>query len=265
MRPVGLGRQSMGRRMPTFADLVGQRFGQLVVLRRGPNTRQGSARWVGQCACGKETLTQTGLLQRGKVTSCIGCARRCDFSGQRFGQLVVLRPAAPNSLGKSRYVCRCDCGKDVIVSGNYLQQGDTQSCGCTRQVQGGVPGDVWRSTLGRTWHNMMRRCYDSTNPGYAAYGGRGICVCDRWHRLTSFYDDILGSLGPRPEGMTLDRIDNDGHYEPGNVRWATRQQQNLNTRRQRYSTLDGERIGIGQMAAFLAVSTWTLSKWLSEA
>lgn len=90
-----------------------------------------------------------------------------------------------------------------------------------------------------TWGNMMTRCYNPNFKQFADYGGRGISVCDRWHNPQLFIEDIERLIGPRPVGMTLDRIDNNGNYEPGKVRWATRVQQNRNSRRY----VDGQRQG----------------------
>ncbi len=86
------------------------------------------------------------------------------------------------------------------------------------------------------WQHMKRRCLSKNDPAYKNYGGRGIKVCDRWLKFSNFYAD----MGDRPDGLSLDRIDNDGNYEPGNCRWATRKEQNRNTRRNRHITYKGE-------------------------
>lgn len=78
---------------------------------------------------------------------------------------------------------------------------------------------------------MIDRCTNPKNKRWKRYGGRGIAVCDRWFSVADFYNDILAEIGPRPDGMSIDRRDNDGHYEPGNVRWATSSQQRVNQRR----------------------------------
>ena len=82
-----------------------------------------------------------------------------------------------------------------------------------------------------TWQQMMARCYNAKNIGFARYGGRGVTVCEQWHDLRSFTDWIEQNLGPRPAGHSIDRIDNDGNYEPGNLRWATPRVQSRNKRR----------------------------------
>lgn len=93
-------------------------------------------------------------------------------------------------------------------------------------------GRKWRAAhpLFRTWAGIIQRCTNPKHTAFANYGGRGITVCPEWRTFAPFEAWILAHLGPRPDGMTLDRIDNDGHYEPGNMRWATRSQQQRNKR-----------------------------------
>jgi hypothetical protein len=112
------------------------------------------------------------------------------------------------------------------------------------------------------WRAMKGRCLNPTATGFENYGGRGITVCDRWRES---FKNFLADMGRCQEGMTLDRIDNDGHYRPGNCRWATRSEQGLNTRQSRRLdgprrrwTLDGERISMAQIADYLAIGRRTL-------
>jgi hypothetical protein len=150
--------------------------------------------------------------------------------GQRFGRLTVVAYAERGADRAARWVCRCDCGQEVIAHGNRLRSGKTTSCGCARSVHG---GDGTREY--HVWVAMRQRCYDPNHDSYEYYGGRGIEVCDRWlvgedgyHPYQCFMQD----MGPRPSDQhSIDRIDNDGHYDPNNCRWATSDVQNLNRRR----------------------------------
>lgn len=115
-----------------------------------------------------------------------------------------------------------------------LINGRSESCGCLRREKLHAATTTHKLTghpLYQTWKGMMQRCYNPRANQYKDWGGRGIAVCERWRDTAVFIADITELLGPRPEGMSMDRIDNDGNYEPGNVRWATRLQQTHNRRR----------------------------------
>lgn len=150
------------------------------------------------------------------------------LEGQRFSRLLVLRRAA-NIGTATAYECICDCGAKRIVRAVSLTHGVTKSCGCfqsdymaVKQKRHGYYG----SPTYRSWRAMLARCRDSTHKQWMQYGGRGITVCDRWRQFENFLSD----MGERPVGRSLDRINGNGNYEPGNCRWATRIEQRHNRR-----------------------------------
>lgn len=153
--------------------------------------------------------------------------------GERFGRLVVLELHAEYMRGKYladyKWLCQCDCGKQKVVLGGNLRFGRTTSCGCVQREaakDANTKHGNYRHELFATWRLMWRRCTEETYKQYKDYGGRGITVCDRWKSFELFAQD----MGTRPEGMTLDRENNDGNYEPSNCRWATRKEQIANQR-----------------------------------
>jgi hypothetical protein len=153
-----------------------------------------------------------------------------DLTGKRFGLLVAIE-----YLGRARWRCRCDCGQETRSNGAHLRHGFSRSCGCTRAKAAGQAAARACTTHGASktpefsiWTDMLRRCSDPRRPEFKHYGGRGITVCDRWRES---FANFLADMGPRPSpGLTLDRRDNDGNYEPGNCRWATVLEQNRNRR-----------------------------------
>lgn len=149
------------------------------------------------------------------------------FTGDRFGQLVVI--AEVDRDNGRRFLCRCDCGAEKIVQANNLRSGNSTSCGGHRRPGGRKTHGLSGSPTWISWSAMKSRCYWEPSAGYAYYGGRGICVCDRWLGRDGF-ENFLADMGERPEGMTLDRIDSDGDYEPSNCRFATPLEQIRNRR-----------------------------------
>lgn len=152
-----------------------------------------------------------------------------DITGHRFGRLVAISYVNPK-----RWLCRCDCGTETIIPGDNLRRAITKSCGClrtevtrSRSYKHGHNIRGHRSSSYRSWANMIERCTNPHDTDWKNYGGRGIAVCDRWrHSFEAFLED----MGEKPPGHSIDRINNDGNYEPGNCRWATASEQQHNKR-----------------------------------
>jgi hypothetical protein len=171
-----------------------------------------------------------------------------DMSGMRFTRLVVLSQGPSDSNGNAKWHCQCDCGKQTLTSGFTLRNGEAKSCGCltTDQLVERITkhGKVKTSEY-YSWSGMIQRCTNPKAASFQRYGGRGISVCDRWLQFENFYAD----MGPKPsQNYTIERINNDGNYNPSNCRWATKQEQNFNTSRNHFVKYKGRKLSVTEAA-----------------
>jgi len=150
-----------------------------------------------------------------------------DLTGKRYGRFTVIKISERDSSGRTKWICRCDCGCEKIVCGEHLVNGHTKSCGCLRRELLTIHGKN-KSPEYRTWQAMKTRCESKNSTQYLDYGGRGIKVCERWRNsFNDFYED----MGDKPsKEYSIERKNNDGNYEPSNCVWATRSEQRRNQR-----------------------------------
>lgn len=248
-------------------DLTGERFGRLTVVEFAGRVNNATV-WRCVCDCGTVHKVRKGNLLHGNTRSC-GCLQlelvrarnvalysqpRIDLTGRVFGRLRVLSVAGKR--GRSwMWRCQCSCGRQHDVAGGHLTHGSITSCGCyrvemarkklTKHGHGGgrYPGGPGQSPEFRCYQAAKNRCTNPNAEGYDRYGGRGIQF-----KFASI-DEFMACLGPRPSlRHSIDRIDVNGHYEPGNVRWATAKVQGNNTRRNHYVDYCGERLTLSQLA-----------------
>lgn len=178
-----------------------------------------------------------------------------DLTGKRFGRLTVLGYIGNDKHENSVWLCACACGNVKEVLGHRLTSGRTQNCGCRHT--GWIHG-MGHSPEYKAWYSAIQRCTRPTDSNYHNYGGRGIKVCRRWRdSFEAFYED----MGPRPsKEHSLDRIDNDGNYEPTNCRWATITEQGNNRRTNNLITYQGRTMNIAQWSQVTGISISNLCK-----
>lgn len=156
-----------------------------------------------------------------------------NLTGKKFGRLKVIKYYGSNKNGRALWLCECECGNTKIILGNSLLNKATLSCGCynneiVKSVN--VKHNMSSSKLYKVWQGMKTRCYNKNFIYYKNYGGRGIKICDEWlDNFNTFYKWAINN--GYKEGLTIDRINNDGIYEPSNCRWITRAEQNRNQRK----------------------------------
>ena len=187
-----------------------------------------------------------------------------DLTGQKFGKLIVISGGTGKD-GRMSWLCLCQCGNEKIVPSIRLRDGTTRSCGCLRSesnrvtAAARVANDARRKDpLYHRWATMIQRCHNPANPHCRNYGERGIEVCDRWR---TDFGNFLADMGRPPTGKhTIERIDNNGPYSPGNCRWALRADQLRNQRRSIIIEIDGRTQHAKEWAAELDISYQAITR-----
>lgn len=277
-------------------DVAGQRFGKLTAEKYVPNTKKGSY-WLCSCDCGNSVVVSLGNLKKGNTKSC-GCLskkgkpygerprgkrnelsstsegrhRRADeLCGKQFGRLTVLSFQGVNKNHHSVYLCRCSCGKTVSVVRNALTTGNTGSCGCLNAQKAHETsfkhGDASKNSpyvkLFYSWLLMIDRCDNPNNASYHNYGGRGIQVYAKWKDWNVFKHWAIDNGWKANSGLSIDRVDVDGDYEPDNCRWADAKTQSNNKRKSIRIVYGDKRISLYDWARLQGVSLDEAKKMFS--
>lgn len=233
-------------------NIIGRQFGKLTVLEEvEPN------RYKCKCDCGNYKITSRECLLKGRTKSC-GCLTRSgeNLVGKKFNRLTVIAFSHKGKNSHRYWKCLCDCGNETVVNTNSLKAGSVKSCGCLRDELI-IKHNKSYSKLYKIWSSMKDRCLNKNHHAYASYGGRGISICDEWlNDFNCFYEWAISSS--YKEGLSLDRIDNDGNYEPSNCRWATRVEQQNNRRTNKRIEYNGEIHTIPEWSKILNINVSTL-------
>ncbi len=191
--------------------------------------------------------------------------KRLDLTGQVFTRLTVIEYSHTNQNSDIIWRCTCQCGQETLVTTESLRGARTKSCGCLKKDSprqrfrkyGNDPVTgvcLSRSRAYGSWINMLHRCYKPYDRNYNLYGGRGINVCPEWHDFKRFMAD----MGDRPDGMSIDRIDPNGNYEPSNCQWATTTAQGRNKRVKSNISIDGQTVTVIELSEVLDIPINTL-------
>lgn len=230
------------------ADIVGKRYGKLTVV--GLDHKKQIVKngvkdgwhyyYKCKCDCGNETVVLAQNLKSHKIKSC-GCLTKLHLAGKRFGKLLVLEEVQTEKRG-SYWLCQCDCGNKFLILGSRLSDGkkvECNDCAKKRSGEANKTHGMKHTRLYGIWHGIKDRCLNTNGKGYKNYGGRGIIICDEWKNdFISFYNWAMAN-GYRDD-LSIDRINNNGNYEPLNCRWADNVTQQNNRRVNRYLTYNGE-------------------------
>lgn len=197
-------------------------------------------------------------------------SRPLDLSGQKFGRLTAVRRGENTKDGHAQWICRCACGKTVIVLARYLKSGHTRSCGCLQAEKASFAASRRNVTHGESaaplyhvWQSMRARCNNPKHRNFSNYGGRGIKVCEEWDRSYTAFRDWAQRSGYR-KGLQLDRLNNNGGYSPLNCRWITPKGNSNNRRTSRYLEYNGERKSVAEWAAEKGISYQTLYSRITD-
>lgn len=251
-------------------NIIGRRFGKLTVLEFAPPKKHKNIYLICKCDCGRTKQIPLTFLKDGRVSSC-GCdIDKRNIIGKKFGSLTVLERIKLN--GRYFYCCKCECGKIINVRCDSLLDGNVRSCGCKQHEllkKANGKHNLSRTRIQKIYAGMINRCYLPSCPSYKNYGAKGITVCDEWrgeNGLVNFCnwaikngyeEDILPNGRNR---VTIDRINNNGNYEPQNCRWVDMKTQLNNYSKNVCVEYNGETYTLTQLSEKYNIEFSTLSR-----
>lgn len=206
--------------------MIGNKFGNWLVLEEAGRDKKSNKLFLCKCSCGYKKIQREYTLKKGESTQCKKCRMDShnnitNIIGLNINGLKVLKRTI-NIKNQSAYLVKCICGKEKVCLGYKLRRGNASKCpNCRIKTHG-----MSYTLTFKTWQSMLSRCSNSKLKAYKYYGARGIKVCESWLKFENFLND----MGSKPDGLSIDRINNDGNYEPSNCRWATNKEQLINRR-----------------------------------
>lgn len=251
-----------------ISDYINKRYGHLVAIGETKNSFIGYA-FDFLCDCGNIVSLNPYIVFKTGQKSCGKCKySHCQnlkfdlskYIGKHNNMLTVIGLSKRNPGEKHNYLdCKCDCGNITRVMPYQFKNGSVKSCGCLLKISPNLKDGRSKNELYGTWFQMIERCENPNHVKYTDYGKRGISVCNEWHDFWKFvaWSD---SVGGRPDGYTIDRIDVNGNYEPSNCRWANSKLQSLNKRSNKIITFNGQSKPLHEWALSIGISDQSLAK-----
>ena len=212
---------------------IGTKWNSLTVVGFLHNEKDGIWEWECSCDCGKVTKAIPSLVRKGRVKTCGHCEPANNdnyWIGKKINRLTIVGFTKKENRDEVFWECVCECGNRVVAMPCLIKSGHTSSCGCYMKEKNGnreYKHGGYGTRLYNIWCLMKQRCYNPKATHYERYGGRGITVCDEWlNDFQPFYDWAVNN--GYSDDLTIDRINNDGNYQPDNCRWTTMQEQSMN-------------------------------------
>lgn len=259
--------------MSNYIDLTGQRFGRLTVIKYLRTDKNYAPIWLCKCDCGNTCEARSNKLRQGLKVSC-GCYKHNhpidtytkDITGQKFNRLTAVKLVGIDKGHHALWECECDCGNRRTVSISDLKNGYVKSCGCQKKEKISelkTTHGEGKTKLYRVWSMMKDRCINPNDTSYERYGGRGIKVCDEWMNSYVAFRDWAYQNGYN-ECLSIERIDNNGNYEPSNCKWATVIEQSRNRRSNIIIEINGQKKIVVEWAEIYNISPQTIYKRLKR-